>query len=753
MINMEKMYRGITNSPKTELVALIAETDTEIEVADSSVLLANEGIAVIGNGDVAETIKYTEVDGNILKGCIRGYEGSARSWTAGTRVARNFTAGDWNTAIDNIEGLYDRVDNDEVDPLTLQPGLQVVTAAKDARFKLGEIRGKTEINGQGRIGIIGVENPYAIGISRNLLPPFYEWTVIGLATGATYTIDEPYKMILNDPGQQPGEVSLFYAVISVPANTDITLRLPNDTWNTISDANGDILFYPWEKSKGQMINTGNNKQIRVYLGNRDGAGVYTFENPTLTIGFSESIPFQSQRKSMLAFQTDLHANPTDRTEPDVLFEQDGQYLKLAKWKKVVLDGSLSWNLMPSSDIGFKKVYTVIPGLTENVYVTKFDGTQLTRVIDAYTGGDQYFTSPGASILEISISNEDSGWGDDYDPSQEELGACFNGWKMYPYGDAAGAAAPYNGTGTRGWCYRVDGVTGNENSNFTGGTSTLPTTQAPNWSPYNLLCRLEKATVEPVTVEGCLTLAEGDNAVEVGTGIVLRESITPVFNSNSSLWSINAVVGSNYNYTKFKVNRYLAILKDSKSDFGWTETQRTTNNGSYVHKSKIDQSAAYSVTYTKLDKSPNVPITGALAVNEKTQLSDLTAGMAKVLHRVSVVEQNKAEKDIPGWIVPTLLNGWVGVSSSFYSAQYRKDSQNRVEIVGAVMSGTVGYAPVFVLPAGYRPGKRLEFPILTYDGTNYVLGGVEIKVTGEVQVFKGGNNFTFLDGIPLFTAEQ
>ncbi|MDU5946971.1 MAG: phage tail protein, partial [Paenibacillus macerans] len=152
---MKKMYRGVTNSPKTELVALITETDTEIEVNDISVLLPNEGIAVIGNGDVAETIKYSQVEGNILKDCIRGYEGIARSWTAGTRVARNFAASDWNTAIDNIEGLYGRLDDEKTVPLTLQPGLQVVTSAKDARFKLGQITGKTEINGQGRTGIVG----------------------------------------------------------------------------------------------------------------------------------------------------------------------------------------------------------------------------------------------------------------------------------------------------------------------------------------------------------------------------------------------------------------------------------------------------------------------------------------------------------------------------------------------------------------------------------------------------------------------
>ncbi|MUG26069.1 hypothetical protein GNQ08_27280, partial [Paenibacillus macerans] len=355
---MKKMYRGVTNSPKTELVALITETDTEIEVNDISVLLPNEGIAVIGNGDVAETIKYSQVEGNILKDCIRGYEGIARSWTAGTRVARNFAASDWNTAIDNIEGLYGRLDDEKTVPLTLQPGLQVVTSAKDARFKLGQITGKTEINGQGRTGIIGVENPYVIGVSGNLLPPLYEYEGI-TNPSSEWSFNSDYEAVQKTASTE-GHYIKFQ--IDVEPDMEYTLSCEHNGYMAVTTRDGTTQIVPWTNSQEVTINP-NDSIIYIFFGNYNGstgvAGAYTFKNPMLTIG-AEPKPFEPQRKSVLAFQTELHANPTDGSDPDILFEQNGQYFKLAKWKKVVLDGSLNYTVYGSKD-GFRTISTPVPG--------------------------------------------------------------------------------------------------------------------------------------------------------------------------------------------------------------------------------------------------------------------------------------------------------------------------------------------------------------------------------------------------------
>ncbi|WP_336078571.1 pyocin knob domain-containing protein [Paenibacillus sp. 203] len=103
------MYPPVVNSPKTELAELITDTQTEITVANAAVLLQGEGIAVLGNGDVAETITYTSVEENILKGCVRGYEGVARAWPVGTRIARNFTAADFRAVQGNVTEIDEKV--------------------------------------------------------------------------------------------------------------------------------------------------------------------------------------------------------------------------------------------------------------------------------------------------------------------------------------------------------------------------------------------------------------------------------------------------------------------------------------------------------------------------------------------------------------------------------------------------------------------------------------------------------------------
>ncbi|WP_432421722.1 pyocin knob domain-containing protein [Paenibacillus peoriae] len=106
---MEKMYPPVVNSPKTELAELITDMQTEITVANAAVLLQGEGIAVLGNGDVAETITYTSVEENVLKGCVRGYESVARAWPVGTRIARNFTAADFRAVQGNITEIDEKV--------------------------------------------------------------------------------------------------------------------------------------------------------------------------------------------------------------------------------------------------------------------------------------------------------------------------------------------------------------------------------------------------------------------------------------------------------------------------------------------------------------------------------------------------------------------------------------------------------------------------------------------------------------------
>lgn len=633
-----------------------------------------------------------------------------------------------------ITDLENRLDTADTSQLTLQPGLQVVSAVKDARFNLGSIKGKSEINPNGRIGIVGIENPYVIRYGENLLPPFYEWVRNHFAN-TIVRINKPYEMtiVASDVDQQ------LYVSIDVLPHTNYYVSLEQGNFSVLDDAVATTLV-PWGTGSS-AFNTGNYTRIRVYVSGVT-AGTFFFRNPMLTLG-SEPKPFKPREDSMLAFQTELHANPTDGSESDELFEMGGEYRKLKKWQKVAVgDQRLSYGVFETFSnrksilIPYASLYGVLSSIA---VLTKFNGTLMTRSNSPgglpennfYIDGD----SNGGNIV-ISISNVDSGWGQEYPPTQDEIKAYFDGWTMYDGNTPSPNDGLYNdATGqTKWWARRVDGV----NRGWIDGRNVLPTTQAPNWTPYNLLYRLAKEVVEPAVSEGCLTLNEGDNVVEVGAGIVLRERANPI--------SYGTVSNINDQSSKLSkaTNRILQVYRDSEPDLRWSLLANSSSGyGGAVAQfaGSYDQSAAYSVTYLKLDKSPIVPISGVVASNEKAQLSDLTAGVAEALHGVSVLAMDKAEKNAPPpqWITPTLLNGWV-VYGGYPTLSIRKDSNN-LYFDGLIKGGV--YSPgttIAHLPDGYSPRvtKVVSVPCLTGEGM-YSIAHLFIRSDGTIAIFSAPGN--------------
>ena len=99
---MKEMYKGKVNSPATLLVETIDSSVTSIKVADGSVFPEGPNVAVIGTDGNAETIKYEGINGNILVGCVRGFQGKASVWDKDTIIARNFTEYDLDAIQENI---------------------------------------------------------------------------------------------------------------------------------------------------------------------------------------------------------------------------------------------------------------------------------------------------------------------------------------------------------------------------------------------------------------------------------------------------------------------------------------------------------------------------------------------------------------------------------------------------------------------------------------------------------------------------
>jgi hypothetical protein len=116
--------------------------------------------------------------------------------------------------------------------------------------------------------------------------------------------------------------------------------------------------------------------------------------------------------------------------------------------------------------------------------------------------------------------------------------------------------------------------------------------------------------------------------------------------------------------------------------------------------------------------------------ESTKLNQNFEGIAdgtEISAGAIVARHTEAQE---AWITPTLINSWVDYNSGNYGDPgYMIDTLGYVHLKGLVKNGTAT-ANVFVLPAGYRPEKRLIFAGLHYDGQTL---GCRIDVTeaGEV----------------------
>ncbi|WII36382.1 hypothetical protein [Paenibacillus thiaminolyticus] len=606
-----------------------------------------------------------------------------------------------------------------------------------------------------------VKNPYAIVTGGNLLPPFYEWEDITIGFGR---IDAPYSCSI-EGAENIGRWYQYY----VPA-------LPNTTYTMSGEVSDQSKLYAflcdsnkkeldWEHRTGTFTTPADTAYIRVLANTDTGIGLFTFKNPMLTVG-TEPKPFTPQQRSMIAFETELAAHPVDGSNPDTVFiGDDGLPYVFEKWVKVDILGQLRNYNDIGTYLGYKTIridddiFSLGGSAQPLSFMTKYDGTVVEYYGDANARPNIHNVYIGS--LYISVPTTDSGWGPDYAPTPDEIKAYFLGWRMYKDGQSA-ATSLYDGNGVKWWAYRKDGVTGATDTDFTGATRDIaPTTMAPNWQPYRLQYLKAKPTVEPVrNYEIGATLTAGSNMVEVGSGIVLREKANPALYADNYVYlnnkAVDNAIGSNCSF-RYKASTLLEIYKDRANEIRkWTILHK--HDSAYgdilalISQSNFDPHAVYHVTYTILDPTLSVSINGTVAANLRGTISDLVQDVGDVQRRVSVVETQKAEKDVasPQWIAPILLNGWVNYYS-YSPVGYYKNEEGIVRIRGLVKSGANG-VPIFNLPIGYRPRYLSEHSTVTKNNAGILLGNLEIGPIGTVIPYSGGNEFVSLDGI-TFLAEQ
>lgn len=602
-----------------------------------------------------------------------------------------------------------------------------------------------------------VTNPYAIATSGNLLPPFTEWEQ-GVAVGDNCIISELYAVTI-DAQKVGGSFVRYY--VPVLKSTSYTFSVESLGTNSLAYmylCKSDKTRIDNVKLKGTVTTTEETDWLEVVLNTLDSSGTTPvvgtakYHSPML-VPDDKPQPFAPQSRTMWAAECQLAANPVDGNNADVLYVgDDGLPYVLKNWDKVALDGSLGWKADKDFD-GFKRTripdFTGANNATYSQYLTKYDGSVLLKDgrVDAV---DTFELQPGTGYLYLTISNKDSGWGDKYTPTADEIKAYFLGWRMYD--KTLGATSVYNRTDglNKSWAYRdplgADGLA--------GGTETLPTTQAPitsMWQPYHLQYLKSKPTVEPVrNYETGLTLGKGWNMVEVGSGVVIREKANPYPNGDGT-YSINTLS----NPTKYRVDSISSVYRNNVRDVTYSLERRKPDSEyigtlgyGFAKTSSFDSTAVYHVTYTMLDPTLSALINGSISTNLRGTVTDVVQWASDTERRLSVVETHKAEKDAPQWIAPSLINGWENVGR--LPLMYKKVN-NLVFIRGRVDKGTIGIGKgaVFILPNGYRPKEDTYLTVNDFTANSrYVC----IKPTGRVEIEGGESKAISFDGV-IFEAEQ
>ncbi|GAV10115.1 hypothetical protein [Paenibacillus sp. NAIST15-1] len=615
-----------------------------------------------------------------------------------------------------------------------------------------------------------VKNPYAISTSGNLLPLLYGYDSASL-NGAQADLQGVYKgRVVTEKTAQ----FLGWANISVKPNSTYSIRaekasaiakmyvneqpsvgIPHTKQHTFDPIQG-----------GTFTTKSDTNVIGVYFGNHDTVGEISFENPVLSPTAMPQ-PFAPQSRSMWVADCQLAANPVDGSDADVLKVGDeGLPYVLEKWSKVALDGSLPWEVVVEArKSGFKILFAAnaapnnaTPGDWDDagkIFSFKYDGKLLSvddsGVVD-WESSDlvRLFTSN----VYVSVSNTDSGWGDSYTPTVDEIKAYFLGWRM---GSPNDWSKPYNGSGEKAWG-RIDG----KGALISGtGTTTTPTelnTQG-GYTPYRLQYLKARPTVEPVSnYETGLMLSKGWNMVELGSGVVLREKADFAINAANTHYCVNTTEGSGDAPTPFRYRTedILSIFKNQKTYAHW-EKNIFLPYGKYratIVKEYYDPTAVYHVSYTILDPTLAAPINGSISTNLRSAVTDVVQWAGDAERRLSVVETKKAENDTKlHFIKPTLLNDWkLFGESGRPEAGYCKDRDGFVYLKGVITGGTVGVTgkPAFFLPVGYRPKRLLSKIAITTLSSN---AAVDIAADGGVYIITGDNYFIALDTISPFLAEQ
>jgi len=478
-------------------------------------------------------------------------------------------------------------------------------------------------------GVTHLQNPYIMAEGENLLPPFSEWNV-----HANATIKGAYDIELNPTSTGQANVSPVIMFSSFGQKVTLTGELSGTANLNRYDKNGNYLRTTSITTLPTTVTLADDTYgVAINFNNALTIGKCTLKNPMLTLG-DVAKPFTPRNPSYALFETKLGSvgGVADR-----LYEQDAKYFKRKSIEDVVLDGSIPW-VFESSKTGYKvfraNALLNVPTVSyyQLVATSKYNGKMLPNLpaTTDFTDGDQLHvsTSPSSGSVKISISNQDSGLSESRTPTNDEVKAYFNGWKVK-------TTDPTTFIGTA-WTSIFDGTD--------APTQTLDyvkANKAPGYTPYKLSYVLPTPKVEEIKSEGAISV-NGLTQIEVGSGIIVREKVTP--STTASYAHINnvGVVGATDNPLSKRAAKILNIYANGQKDTQkWTPFSTYANGAQRMHLeiANYDATAIYTVTYLVFDRQPftanPVNVSAQFANNIRTALEDTTKKVEDVKTETSV----------------------------------------------------------------------------------------------------------------------
>ncbi|MDU0203831.1 right-handed parallel beta-helix repeat-containing protein [Paenibacillus sp. MAH-36] len=481
-----------------------------------------------------------------------------------------------------------------------------------------------------------VNAPYVIKYGENLTATFNEWIVYA----GSPQILEPYKVnvSLNDKLVYGHKVVLGQAysisVIFSDANGRINVSFSDAAGATIGSAI-DAVGTGLQKVENLIAPT-NAVSLDVRLLGTNTA-MTTASNPVVSLGGTVK-PFKPRNDDQLLFPNVQLASSVDGKVYDTLFKREGKYFVEKRFKDVLLDGSLAWLANDFSGVKQVRVPQSLlggDGLAGSGVVIKQDG----RIIPQGVSSVADFNAVSADgNFYLGIADTDSGWGETYTPTTQEIQAYFYGWIMY---DGTNST-PYT-TGTKYWRKSTVSL---GNATVTDGSAVM--TNVPNYSvgagymPYKLTYQLATPTFEEVQVDAGMTLHEGLNQIEVGQGVIVREKAFPSYSVGAYRISDVAFSSSNLRYRNSMI---MGIFKSNILDKKWIIDQNSSY-GNYrmyiINSSDFDPAATYEVTYIALDQhslsAPVNTVNGDVASNIKKVVDVLCMNQSDIEVRTSETER-------------------------------------------------------------------------------------------------------------------